>query len=240
MKPRIGHICVALAGLLLLPLLPLARTDAAGTYAEGRVIVRLEKMEERGIFLTSFEGELVMAGYDPEEECDPDEYQCFTPREDHQDFSVRPENKTLITFLRNNLKRVMLIEYRIHRFKAMALSSEFEITGAQVWEENPLSSLPASVTGPKTGSERNFPIYGRILRLEYRGTMVGTWEGLYFDSQRRRVHPFSITDEAVAEYARKAMEASAQFYMGISESYVTGMRDSSLDIYEINYQRPPE
>ena len=90
----------------------------------------------------------------------------------------------------------------------------------------------------KTGSKRNFSVSGKILSLEYQGTIIGTYEGLYLDEVRSKVHPFSITDEKMANYAWNTMKSNMKSNFGISVAFATGFRKSNYDLFEINYKAP--
>lgn len=229
-----------IAGLILC-LLPFQASGllAMGTYSEGWAVIQIIRLEQSGLFYNSFEGKLRWASYDEDEECNEKEDQCFTPISVERKFSARPEEKKLISFLKNNEGREMLIHYKIHRFEPVALSSNFEVLEAFVWKDNPSNDTPLKMAIPRSGKLRAFTLYGRILRLEYKGTVIGTYEGLYLDQKRRKVHPFSITDENMAEYAKKVIRGRRSYHMAVSQAYVATVRDSDFDIYAINYKRAP-
>lgn len=206
---------------------------AVGTYAEGKAIMQIVKLEKRGILFDSYEGEAVVASYDSNENCQEDA--CYTPQKQTIAFSVHIDNTELIQFLSKNLGRVALIDYRIHRIRSMSLGSSFQITGAKALRSSQPSEFAWKFVRPESGS-RSFSLYGKILRLEYRGTFVGTYEGLLYDRKADRVKPFSITDDLMAEHVMKSMQSIQEYHIGISEALVTGFRDSKYDIFEINYK----
>ncbi|TGK33690.1 hypothetical protein EHQ12_14505 [Leptospira gomenensis] len=211
---------------------------ALGTYSEGWAVVRLTQFESRGIIFDSHEGVMEFISYDNAEKCDPLKDECFAPMREKVEFSVRPENGEIVNFLSNNLNQEVLIQYRIHRIEPIALSTDFEVVGAQ----RQVPGIPKEVTDkiivPKTGSKRNFSVSGRILQLEYQGTMVGTYEGLYLDEVRGKVHPFSITNEEVANFVWNTMKFNSKYFIGVSVAFATGWRKSDYDIFEINYKAP--
>ena len=230
-----------------LPLAPLAlvlglrfmqpELNALGTFAIGRRVILLEKMESRGIFYKSFEGKAYVASYDPKEKCDDskDKRDCFKASRERFDFSVRPENAETVNFMRKNEGRELLVDYQIHRMEAVALESNFEVLKAYARRDEPPAEMLRRVVNPNRTGSREFNVYGRILSLEYRGTVIGTFEGLYFDMRKNRVHPFSITEPRMALMARDTMFFTKPMHIGISDAILTGARASSYDIYEINY-----
>lgn len=212
---------------------------AIGTYAEGNAIIQLNRMEERGLMYTSYEGEFVIADFDKDESCADERNECYTPIAVNKEFSVRPDNKKLIEFLKNNIGKEMLIKYKIHRFTPVSLGSNFELLDAMPWQKFPPDDLQTRYGVTKSGNKRAFVIFGRILKFDYRGTVIGTWEGIYFDSKRRKIHAFSVTDKSMAAYIFKAMSGRRQFFMAVSQSYVTATRDSDHDVYAIDYKKAP-
>lgn len=206
---------------------------AIGTYAEGRAIMQIVKIESQGILFDSYEGEMVVASFDSQENCRDDA--CYTPQKRVIRFSVDIDNTALIQYLTKNLNRVALIDYRIHRIKSPTLGSTFEVTGAKALNARQTRDFAWKFVRDKTGS-RNFSVYGKVLRLEYRGTFVGTYEGILYDRQADKIRPFSITDDLMAEHVMKAMESVQEYHIGISEAIVTGFRESDYDIFEINYK----
>lgn len=213
---------------------------AMGTYAKGRKIILLEKIESRGIRYESFEAKAYEAWYDSDEKCDDsaDKRDCYRPTRRRFEFSVRPEteNGATANFLRLNEGREILIEYVIHRIEPVALSTDFEVLRAYARKDEPPPGMLKRYVNPgdKSGSKQ-FNVYGRILMLEYRGTAIGTFEGLYYDMRRKRVHPFSVTEARMASLAQDTMFFVKPMHIGISDALITGARASSYDIYEINY-----
>lgn len=245
--------------IAIFPLLLVKPTFAIGTYSEGWAVGKLIQIESRGIVYESYEGVVEVTGYDAAENCDSLRDECYAPTKKKVNFSVRPENAEVVNFLRNHLNQTILIQFHIHRVKAIALSSEVEVIQAQlqenvipqsgvltdpkqkvtVWVQAHDTPQPIDkMTGKKTGGKRNFSVSGRILSLEYKGTMVGTYEGLYLDESRGKVHPFSVTSEEMAEFAWKALKYSGKYYLGISVAFITGMRQSDYDLFEINFKEP--
>ncbi len=230
-----------------------------GTYSEGWTVGKLLQFESRGIVFESYEGIMEVTIYEPAESCDETRDECYTPTRKKVNFSVRPENVDLVNFLSKQLNQTMLLQFNVHRIQPVALSSSIEVIQAQFQE----STLPHtnSLLDPKqkitvwiqahdtpqpmdkfvtrkTGGKRNFSLSGRILSLEYKGTLVGTYEGLYWDESRGKVHPFSITDDEMAEFAWKAMKYSGRYFLGISVAHVSGVRLSDYDLFEINFREP--
>lgn len=233
-------LAVILAVLLGPPLLVLGlRTVqedlfAAGTYALGRKIILLTKLESGGLMFESWEGKAFEASYSSEETCNDDKRECYTPTRKAFEVSIRPENGETVNFMRKNVGREMVVDYRIHRVEPAALSSNFEVLKVYGQSENPPANFVRRLVVEKTGS-RNFDVYGRILSLSYRGTVIGTYEGLYYDISRKKVHAFSITNSRMASLARDTMFFRRPMHMGISDAIITGARSSNYDIYEINY-----
>ena len=206
---------------------------AIGTYAEGRAIVRVIKLISGGIFFESFEGVLEIASFDENQDCEEIEM-CYTPLKKQIEFSVRIENKETIKFLQNNLNKVILIDYKIHRLEPIALDTNFEILKAYPFKTNLAPDFPLKFVVEKTGS-RNYSFFGKVLQIEYRGTAIKTYEGIYYDRQKDKIRPFSVTNEEMAEYVKKTMEYTKEYYIGISRAIIKGFRETAFDIFEINY-----
>lgn len=209
------------------------RLYSFGTYAEGRAIVKVIKLTSGGIIYESFEGTLEIASIDSGEDCENFE-DCYTPQVKQIDFSVRIENKETIKFLQNNLNKVILIDYKIHRIEPIALSTGFEILKAYPFKLNLPADFPTKFIVQKTGS-RNFSFFGKILQLEYRGTTYKTFEGIYYDRQKDKIRLFSVTNEDMANFIKKTMEYTKEYHIGISKSIIKGFRETSFDIFEVNY-----
>ncbi len=207
-----------------------------GTYAEGKAIVKVIKLTSGGIFFESYEGILEIASYDENESCEDFE-KCYTPQKKQIGFSIYIENKDTIKFIMDNLNKVILIDYKIHRLEPIALSTSFEILKAYPFKANIPPDFPLKFIVKKTGS-RNFSYFGKILQLEYRGTAVKSYEGLYYDRQKDKVRPFSITNEDMANYVKKIMEYTKEYHIGISKSIIKGFRETTFDIFEINFNEP--
>ena len=220
-------------GILLLS----SKLMAAGTFAEGRLIVKLLSLEGRGLMYKSFEGDAIRTVHDDDDDCDAEKrkkYLCYKPKAERFQLSVRPEAARVVNFMLKNRGKVMVVYYKIHRIEPVALETSFEVLDVYAWQKNPPSNFKKKLRVRETGS-RAFDVYGRILRLEYQGTVLGTYEGLYLDWKRGKVHPFSITDSDMARYAYDTMLFSKPFHLGISVAIVTGARKSNYDIYEVNY-----
>lgn len=215
-----------------------APVQAAGTYAEGSAVVRITQFEQSGLVWTSWEGQLEWAGYDESEDCDEARNECYTPELATRKFSLDPDNADAADFVRRNVGKQMLIRYRIHLVEPVSLDSDFEILEARVWDEAAPAGLPPVRKIEPTGAARNFSVYGRVLRLERRGNAVKTWEGLYYNQQTGKVHPFSLTDDGMASYLLTAMGSSKMFYLGVSVAYVAAVRETGWDIVEVNYNEP--
>ena len=211
---------------------------AFGTYAKGSVVAKIIQFESRGILFDSYEGVLEITGLDKDEKCDEAKDECFTPVTQKMDFSVRPENADLVNYLQKNLNQELLLQYRVHRIKAIALSSDMEILSAAKQEASVPAEQGDKLIVAKSGSKRNFSVSGKVLQLDYQGTFIGTYEGLYVDAIRGKVHPFSVTSEQMAKYAQVSMKSSTKYNMGISVAYATGFRKSNYDLFEINYKEP--
>ncbi len=229
------NLSVTLLFLFFLTLHP-SSLFALGKYGEGWAVVRLIKFESGGILYKSYEGKIQLATYNESENCNDTDNKCYTPLLETLDCSVSPDNKQTVYFMNLNLGRQMLVHYRIHRIKPISLGSNMEILEARVEQETPPASFPSFKVVKQTGSKRNFSIYGKILKIENRGTMVKTYEGLYYDKTRDRVHPFSVTDEEMAQYIQTAMNYTKEYYIGLSVARVKGVRESFYDIFEINYK----
>ncbi|HBS05311.1 MAG TPA: hypothetical protein DEA96_10115 [Leptospiraceae bacterium] len=213
---------------------------ALGTYSEGRAIVKVIKMESQGIFINSFEGEFEVASYDKSEQCDMEDGTCYTPQKKTVKFSIDNDNKEVAQFLIENMNRVMLIDYKIHRIEPVSLKTSFEVLGAKPLLNKQPENFVRRKNVSKTGGAGNVSIYGKVLKLEYRGTMVGTYEALVYNRQKDKILPVSITNEAMAAYVKEAMNSSQEYYIGLSTAVVSGLRESDIDIFEINYDKPAD
>lgn len=225
--------------LLLLILFFNGKIFAFGTYSEGWVNAKIIQFESRGLIFESYEGIMEISNFSSEEKCDEEKDECYTPTKKQIPFSVRPENADTVNLLMKSISQDLLLNYRIHRIEAIALSSDTEVTLAIAT----VTSIPTELESDKlivskTGSKRNFSVSGKVLRLEYQGTLIGTYEGLYLDEVRGKVHPFSITDEKMANYAWATMKSSMKYNLGISVAFATGFRKSNYDLFEINYKAP--
>lgn len=211
---------------------------AVGTYAEGWVLAKVIQFESRGIVFESYEGIMEIASYNKEEKCVEEKDECFSVTRIKQNFSVRPENGEIVNLLKKSINQEILMQYRVHRITAIALSSDTEILKVTSLS----SALPEGTKDvfavKKTGSKRNFSTQGKILQLDYQGTFIGTYEGLYLDSTRGKVHAFSVTSPEMANHAWKVMQSSRSFHMGISVAFATGFRKSDYDLFEINFNEP--
>ncbi len=203
-----------------------------GTYAEGRAVVRVIKFISQGIFILSYEGILEIASYDEEEKCE--EENCYTPQKKQLPFSVRQENKETIKFINDNLNKVILIDYKIHRIEPISLSTSFEVLKASPFRMELPPDFPLKFLVKKTGST-NYSFFGKILQIEYRGTAIKTFEGVYYDRQKDKIRPFSVTNEDMANYIKQIMEYTKEYHIGISKAIIKGFRDTPYDIFEINY-----
>lgn len=228
---------VRLAGVLALAigLVSASPLFAIGTYSEGWAFVTLKKFEQRGIFIDSWEGDVALAHFDSGEACDEAANQCYTPTERILAISVRPETHEAVDVMRNNIGRQILIRYRTHRIEALALDSDIEILEAKLPETRSEARVAERKVVDRSGGRRNFSVRGRILQMERRGTAVKTYEGLYLDEQNNKVHPFSVTDGDMAEHIYAVMQQGGSYFIGVSVAYVTGLRESDYDIFEINF-----
>jgi hypothetical protein len=211
---------------------------AIGTYSEGYLTAKILQFESRGIIFKSYEGIMEVVTFDKKEKCDETKDECFTPTKTKLEFSVRPEKADLVNLLNKNVNQELLLQYRIHRIEAIALSSELELLSAGKQENAVPASQGDKKIVSKSGSKRNFAVSGKILQLDYQGTFIGTYEGLYMDEARGKVHPFSVTQADMAKYAWGSMKSSASYSMGISVAFATGFRKSNYDLFEINYKEP--
>jgi hypothetical protein len=209
-----------------------------GTFAEGSVVAKLIQFESRGIIFNSYEGVLEITTFNKEEKCDESKDECFAPIKQKINFSVRPENAELVNFLSKSVNQEVLFGYRVHRITAIALSSEMEVISSS----NQISNLPPDhgdkFAVSKSGSKRNFSVSGKVIQLDYQGTFIGTYEGLYLDEARGKVHAFSVTSEQMSRYAQNSMKSNQKYNMGISVAFATGFRKSDYDLFEINYREP--
>jgi hypothetical protein len=226
-------------GLLLLAS-TMSPLFALGTFSEGQVFLTIRKFESSGIIFESWEGSGEITTYAKDENCNRDENLCYTPKKEMISFSVRPETNggKLAAELQKSINKEVLVSFRVHRVEALALGTDFEITGVLDRVSNMPADFPAKKATKKTGAKRNFSVHGRILSLEYQGTAVGTYEGLYLDAQKVKVHPFSITDAAMAAHAYRLMALSRDYHLGVSQAFVTGLRKSDYDVFELNLNEP--
>lgn len=226
---------------LLVAMLASQPVYALGTYAKGRAFIVVTKLESKGIFFTSYEGVFEVASYNKTERCDDDKGECYTPMKQSVKFSISDDNKDVANFISQNIGRLMIIDYRIHRITPIALSTDFEVVGAAAPMLQPKADFQRSIRVKQTGADRNFAFYGKILRMEYRGTANKSWECLVYNREQDKVLPISITDEEMAKYAQGAMATAKEYYMGVSKAIInTGaLRDSNYDIYAINYDKKP-
>tara|TARA_B100001939_G_scaffold286204_2_gene256281 strand:+ start:29538 stop:30242 length:705 start_codon:yes stop_codon:yes gene_type:complete len=210
---------------------------AIGTYAEGWMVVKkLTKLESQGIMFDSFEGEMIVTGYNEDEECSREDYECYTPVDRTIKFSVRPENKEVVNFLQQNKDGSFLIQYRIHRIENLGLQTDFEIVKAIQPSASAAEPAPSKKVD-QTGS-RQFSFKGKFLQLDEQGTFIGTYEGLYLDEKTGKVHPYSVTNEGMAKHIYDVMKTGKSVYIGISDAIVTGFRKSDYDVYEVNEKEP--
>lgn len=213
---------------------------ALGTFSEGQIFLTVRKFESSGIFFESWEGTGEITSYAKDENCNREENQCYSPKKEMISFSVRPETNggRLAAELQKSINKEVLISFRVHRIEALALGTDFEITSVLDSVSSMPADFPAKKAAKKTGAKRNFSVQGRILSLEYQGTAVGTYEGLYLDAQKQKVHPFSITDPAMAAHAYKLMTLNRDYHLGVSQAFVTGLRKSDYDVFEFNLNEP--
>lgn len=213
---------------------------AFGTYSEGQTVMTIKRFESSGVLIESWEGSAEIVTFSKDEKCVETENQCYTPVRTLILFSVRPDadQGKLAAELQKNINKEILVSYTIHRIESLALSTDFEVTGIIEAQDRLGPDLPAKKVTRKTGGKRNFSVLGKILRLEYAGTIVGTYEGLYLDTQTGKVHPFSITAQDMATHAMKVMSLRREYNIGVSQAYATGFRKSDCDIFEINMNEP--
>lgn len=209
-----------------------------GTYSEGWTTARILQFESRGIIFESFEGIMEVTSFDQKEKCEEEKDLCYTVTKEKRPFSVRPSNAETVNLLQKSINQEVLLQFRIHRIAALALSSDNEILKAIQPSSSLPSGMPEKKVVKKTGSKRNFSVAGKILRLEYEGTLIGTYEGLYLDEKRGKIHPFSITNPEMAKHGWQAMQSTRSYNLGISVAFATGFRKSSYDLFEINYNEP--
>lgn len=211
---------------------------AIGTYAEGWVVTRILQFESRGILFTSYEGTMEINDFDAKEVCLEEKDECFRPTKKVIPFSVRPDNGELVNLLSKSVNQEVLVKYRVHRIAPLTLSTDNELLQGQ----NQIAAIPEGqgerLVVKRTGSKRNFSVSGRVLQLDYQGTLVGTYEGLYLDEERGKVHAFSVTNPEMASYAWNAMRGKNKYFLGISVAFATGFRKSDYDLFEINYKVP--
>jgi hypothetical protein len=224
---------VAFCTLSLVPISPLF---SAGTFADGWAIVRVTRLENKGIVYRSYEGVLEWVGFDPDEKCDAATEECFLPILESRAFSLREDQSKLIRFIGENLNREMLVHYQIHRVTALKLSTDFEILEAYEISRRLPAGFPEKKLVEQTGDKRNFSVKGKFLKIERKGTAIKTYEIVYYNREKDRVHPASITDRDMAEFAIQTMHFDIEFFFGVSESFVKGVRESTYDIFEINYK----
>lgn len=217
----------------------LTQVFSIGTYAEGKVVGKLTQFESRGLIFDSYEGMIEISDYNKDEKCDESKDECYIQTKKIINISVRPENADVVNMLNKGLNQEFLFEYNIHRITAIALSSDFEILKVIKQE-----SAQSSINGKdrfqvnKSGGKRNFSVAGKILQLDRQGTFVKTYEGLYIDEVRNKVHSFSVTDEEMAKFVLEAIKQNGKFFFGISVAYVDGFRKSDYDLFEINFKEP--
>ena len=227
-------------GLLLLAL-PVTSIFPMGTARDGWMIVKLEKfgVDEFGAW-KSFEGTFHLAGFDDDEECEEEDNWCYTPTLVAEDFSIREENLQLAYFMKENVGKAMLVHYRKHRTEPWGMNTKFEVIEAYPRIDQKPEALPDMLAVEKSGTSRNFWIYGRVLKLEREGVTYKTWEGLWYDKQRDRVHPFSLSSDEMASYIQKTMYSDQMYYIGVSKARITWWRHTDYDIFEINYKNKPD
>ncbi|MBK8397642.1 MAG: hypothetical protein IPL26_20710 [Leptospiraceae bacterium] len=228
------RLCLITIWVSLLP----SSVFAIGTYAEGSLVGTIVQFESRGIIFESYEGLMEITKYEKDEKCDQLKDECFSPKVSKIEFSVRLSNSELVNFIRNNMNKELLIGYNIHQIKSISLSSDMEIIAAAKQESSALSTQGEKLIVNKSGGKRNFSVTGKILQLDYQGFLIGTYEGIYLDETKGKIHPFSVTNEQMAKYALTAMKASPKYYLGISVAYASGFRKSNYDLFEINYKEP--
>ncbi|MEQ8351131.1 MAG: hypothetical protein RH862_06585 [Leptospiraceae bacterium] len=225
---------------ILIILLTSGPAFALGTYAEGRAIVKVTKMESQGIFFNSFEGEFEIATFDKTEKCDIEDGTCYTPGKKVVKFSIDSDNKAVYQFMIENMNRVMIIDYKIHRIEPVALKTSLEVLGAKALLPKQPENFVRRKRVSQSGTQGNKSIYGKFLKLEYRGTMVGTYEALVYNRQTDKILPVSISNETMAAYVKEAMGSSQEYYIGLSTQLVEMVSDSNIDVFEINYDKPAD
>jgi hypothetical protein len=238
-KINISLIHNLLAALLMFFLISAPGSEAAGTAATGKMIVRVTKFESSG-YIKSYEGILEYAGYDDDEDCNEKENFCYKPSLETMEFSVHEDNKQIAYFINQNVGKEMLIEYKKHRVEAVGLATRFEVVGVSGRKESIPKDLPQRLFIKKTGSKRNFALYGNVLKLERTGSTYKSWEGVYYDRQRDVVHPFSLSDDGMAEQIMKMMEIAKDYHFGVSQARAVVGRATTYDIFEVNYTKKPD
>ena len=194
------------------------------------------KLENKGLVKRSFEGIMEWGGYDKREKCNDDQDQCYTPALMKAEFSIRPDNARAVKFIGENLEKEMVIKYKIHRVTPVFLSTNFEIIDCFEIKKGLPPGMPEKHVVKQTGNRRNFSVEGKFLKIERRGSVIKTYEILYYDRRNDRIHPASIVDENMAKLAIQSMAFDVEFNFGISVSFVDGVRESSYDVFEINYK----
>lgn len=210
-----------------------------GTYADGWAIVQILKFQKEGYSFESFEGVLRVATYDEDEECDEEDFKCYTPIAEDLEFSVDYENKDLARFINANIGTEMLVHYKKHRIAPTGLGTDFEVLEAIPREDKPPKTLPFRYEVEKSGSKRTFAFFGKILRMERRGT-ISSYEGLYYNIEKDTVHPFTIDDDEFAEYVFQAMKYRKEYFLGVNQSRFTWWNDSNYNLFELNFRNKPE
>ncbi|MCB1179719.1 MAG: hypothetical protein KDK36_19230 [Leptospiraceae bacterium] len=228
------HLKLVFSLLFLLP----NYLFAIGSYAEGWVNAKIIQFESRGIIFESYEGVMEIPSFSSDEKCEEEKDLCYSRTKITKSFSVRPDKADIINLLSKSINQEVLLNYKIHMISAISLSSDTEILEAKVVSGDLPSGLEEKKVVKKSGSKRNFSVKGKVLQLDYQGWMVGTYEGLYLDEKRGKVHPFSVTDENMAKHAWITMKSNRPYFMGISVAYVDGFRKSDYDLFEINYNEP--
>lgn len=224
---------------IFLFLFSISSVFSIGTYAEGKVIGKLTQFESRGLIFNSYEGSIEISDFNKEEKCDESKDECFMQTKKMISISVQPDNVDVVNLLNKSLNQEFVFEYNIHRITPISLSSDFEVL--KVYRQESSQNL---VQGKdkfqvnKSGGKRNFSVVGKILKLDLQGTFVKTYEGLYVDEVRGKVHLFSVTNEEMAKFALESMKQNGKFFFGISVAYVNGFRKSDYDLFEINFKEP--
>ncbi|MCB1172707.1 MAG: hypothetical protein KDK39_04040 [Leptospiraceae bacterium] len=213
---------------------------ALGSYAEGWRVVKLLRMEESGLIFSSYEGKFEVMSFDSGEKCVERDYMCYTPTTTELRFSVRSENTDVVNFLKDNEGQEFVIRYRQHLIEPVALSTDLEVLEIKALTEDKPAELPATISVEKAGSKRSFAIQGRVIKLDYEGNLVGTFEGLYLDTERNKVFPFSVTEEALAKHVMQLMVCKKSYFMGLSQAYVNvTFRESDYDLFAIDMDKAP-